>query len=266
MPARKTAKPSAPAARRLSSKGAHAPVTDLAGLAARVPVAAKSVKGAEVTRAAAVVQAGMQAAQAQEQGLKAAVSDLTTGAAAFRAGAIDHAAHGQRPDSPLTRAACRSGCAFCCILQGKDGGVVTAHEAQALHTALAPLAGQPDGRAWHRDACPALDPETRMCRAYDARPVICRSYFSEDAAACEGHVKGVPGAGSAVLGAYPLYLAVIGLARALLGVPKAPTYALNRIAAAAVEGKPLQEALKAAKHTPSVLTGELARTDLPRKS
>ena len=76
----------------------------------------------------------------------------------------------------------------------------------------------------------------------------------------------MPGTGSAVLGAYPLYLAVIGLARALLGVPKAPTYALNRIAAAAVEGKPLEVAMKAAKHSPSVLTGELARTDLPRNA
>ena len=40
--------------------------------------------------------------------------------------------------------ACAEGCAFCCILQGADGGTITEAEAQDLHAALAPLAGQPD--------------------------------------------------------------------------------------------------------------------------
>lgn len=256
-------KTNARAARRLSSKGATGPVQDIDGLLARLPKVTKGVTGSEVTRAEGVLSAGFYAAKADGQGLRAVVADIASGRAAFRAAAFDHASHTTRADSPLAEAACRTGCAFCCILPGKDGGVVTEHEAQALHKALSAHAGQPDGRDWHAQACPALDPESLSCRAYEARPIICRSYFSKDAQACEDVAEGKPGKGTAVLGAYPLYLAIIALVRGLLGVPKAPTYALKQVAAAAVAGEPLETALKQAKHAPSVLKGELSRTSLP---
>lgn len=157
--------------------------------------------------------------------------------------------------------ACTRGCAFCCILGGEDGATITEAEARALHAALRPLAGQPDGRAWHPRACPALDPETRACRAYDARPVICRSYVSTDAAACERVAGGIPAQGPGTLGPYHTYLAALGLSRAALrGVRRVSTHALSRLAAAAVEGASLEDALAASRHKPGALDAELSRS------
>ncbi len=163
--------------------------------------------------------------------------------------------------------ACADGCAFCCILTGEDGGTITEAEATALHIALAPLAGQPDGRAWHPKACPSLDPGTRSCRAYDARPMICRAYVSTDVAACKAVSEGQAASGPGTLGPYHTYLAAIGLSRsALKGVKRVSTYALARVAAAAVEGKSLEEALATARHKPAELDAELKRSkhDLSR--
>jgi hypothetical protein len=163
--------------------------------------------------------------------------------------------------------ACAQGCAFCCILSGADGGTITEAEARALHAALAPLAGRPDGRGWHPRACPALDPETRACRAYDARPMICRAYVSTDAAACESLAAGTPapasapGQGPGTLGPYHTYLAALGLARnALRGVRRVATYSLARVAAAAVAGQDAEAALAAARHRPAELEAELRRS------
>ncbi len=163
--------------------------------------------------------------------------------------------------------ACADGCAFCCILSGEDGGTITEAEAVALHTALAPLAGQPDGRTWHPKACPSLDPETRSCRAYDARPMICRAYVSTDVAACKAVSEGQAASGPGTLGPYHTYLAAIGLSRAALkGVKRVSTYALTKVAAAAVDGVPLEDALASARHKPSDLDAELKRSkrDLSR--
>lgn len=206
------------------------------------------------------MEAVLDSAAAQGQPASAVTEYLATGAAAFRAGAFDHETQAKREDGPLAGAACRSGCAFCCVLAGEDGGLITEYEAQALHTALAPLAGQPDGRLWHPRACSALDPDTRMCRAYDVRPLICRAYFSTNASACEANMEGEERDGAAVLRAYPFYLSIHALARALVGIAKVPTYSLAQVAAAAVEGKSLNVALKAAKHAPRVLKEERART------
>ena len=71
--------------------------------------------------------------------------------------------------------ACAKGCAFCCILKGEDGGTITEIEAIEMYKALSVLQNKPDGRNWVPKACPSLDPETLACRAYEARPVICRS-------------------------------------------------------------------------------------------
>lgn len=163
--------------------------------------------------------------------------------------------------------ACTQGCAFCCILSGDDGGTITEAEAVALHTALAPLAGAPDGRAWHPKACPSLDPETRSCRAYDARPVICRAYVSTDVSACEKVAEGEAAVGPGTLDPYHTYLAAVGLSRsALKGTKRVSTYALSKVAAAAVEGQSLDDALSKSRHAPSELDAELRRSkrDLAR--
>ncbi len=164
------------------------------------------------------------------------------------------------PNGPASQAACAMGCAFCCILSGDDGGTITQIEAQRLHAALSPLAGQPDGRAWHPNGCPSLDPETRVCRAYDVRPMICRSYISMDVSACEAIAEGKPAEGAGVLGAQSLYLAVLTLSRTLLkGIARVPTYNLSRVATGAIEGKPIDITLDEACHLPRELDAEIAR-------
>ena len=150
--------------------------------------------------------------------------------------------------------ACAAGCAFCCILDGPDGGTITEAEARDLHAALRPLAGRPDGRDWHPAACPALDPDTRTCRAYDARPTLCRAYVSTDAQACETNAGGGAADGAGLLGFQLDYLAVLALSRAALnGVAPLRTYALTRVAAAAVDRVDVDGALDAARHVPRVL-------------
>ena len=181
--------------------------------------------------------------------------DMASGAAATRIGEADMARAAPPPDTD-----CRAGCAFCCILAGDDGGTVTAHEARRLHAALAPVAGRPDGRAWHPMACPALDPETRTCRAYDARPMICRAYLSTDVAACEAIAQGTPAPGPVTLAGYGIALAAHGLARAALkGTRAAPTHALRMVAAAAVEGRDVETALTESRHAPRMLDAERRR-------
>ncbi len=197
-----------------------------------------------------------------ERGTEAATDALAEGGAAVEL-AEAGLAQAARPQG----LACAEGCAFCCILSGEDGGTISEAEARRLHAALAPHAGAPDGRAWHPRACPALDPETRACRAYDARPVICRSYVSTDAQACEQVSQGhaVPGPGT--LGPYHGYLAALGLSRAALkGARRVSTHALARLAAAAVEGQPLDAALAASRHKPAELEAEIRRSkrDLAR--
>ena len=164
------------------------------------------------------------------------------------------------PNGPVSQAACASGCAFCCILTGEDGGTITRLEAQRLYAALAPLKGEPDGRVWHPKACPSLDPATQICRAYAARPMICRSYISSDVSACETIANGSPAEGAGVLGAQTLYLAVLILSRALLkGIVRVPTYSLSRVAAGAVDGEDAEAVLEAALHVPRELESEIAR-------
>lgn len=190
-----------------------------------------------------------------------ASADLADGTAATGIGRV--AMSGLSP----TGLACADGCAFCCILSGEDGGTITEAEAAALHATLAPLAGQPDGRAWHPKACPSLDPDTRSCRAYEARPMICRAYVSTDVEACKSVSEGHAAPGPGTLGPYHTYLAAIGLSRAVLkGTKRVSTYALSRVAAAAVEGVSLDAALAAARHKPTELDAELRRSkrDLSR--
>lgn len=183
------------------------------------------------------------------------VSTLSDGSAAQGIGHIGLSA------ATPTGLACAQGCAFCCILSGQDGGTITEAEATALHAALAPLAGTPDGRDWHPKACPSLDPKTRSCRAYEARPMICRAYVSTEVSACEQVAEGKAAEGPGTLAPYHTYLAALGLSRAVLkGTKRVSTYSLSRVATAAVEGESLEAALAKARHAPSELDAELRRS------
>ncbi len=204
--------------------------------------------------------AWVEMAETHRLDLHQALRRLRDGEAAVEAGRAALGAQTSDPAGPMAQADCREGCAFCCILLGSDGGTITGVEAARLHEALVPFAGQPDGREWLPSACAALDPDTRLCRAYDARPAICRSYISPDAALCESIAAGEPVAGPGVLGGHTLYLSVLTLTReALRGVTAVPTYSLSSIARAAVEGVPLAHALESARHAPRELTEEIGR-------
>lgn len=190
--------------------------------------------------------------------VREALRRLRDGEAAIEAGQAMLGGQLAAPDGPAATAACAEGCAFCCILSGPDGGTVTGSEAVRLHKALSPLAGRPDGRDWHPKACPALDPRTRTCRAYEARPMICRAYLSPDAALCARVAEGEQVAGPGVLGAYPVYLAVLALTRETLkGSVAVHTYALARAASAALAGD--DNPLESARHAPRELTLEIDR-------
>ncbi len=247
--------------RRRLARTASQPARDAPGLRARIEAATlKATPPAITERARKILLVYVDTAIAQAMPFAQLVASLGTGLPAFRIGAIALQQQAQASPGPLDNAACKSGCAFCCILSGKDGGVITEHEARTLHGALAPLAGQPDGRNWHPRACPALDPATRTCRAYDLRPMICRAYASTDVNACEQIAAGQDAPGAGVLSEHLTYLAAHGLARAALtGVGRAPTYSLAMIAAAAIEGQDIETALHAARHVPKTLKDEQAR-------
>jgi len=184
-----------------------------------------------------------------------ALRDLSSGEAAR---AIGLALLDRTPEPPGLD--CKSGCAFCCILPGDDGGTVTAAEARTLHAALIPLQGTPDGTQWHPQACPALDPATRLCRAYAARPMICRTYVSRDVTACEAIAEGHAKPGTGTLPAQIITITVHALARAALhGTTPVHTYNLRAIATAALRGTPAPDALKSARHSPKSLDAERRR-------
>ncbi|SLN43059.1 Flagellin N-methylase [Roseivivax jejudonensis] len=224
----------------------------------RARLARLRLSGPDAERAKRLLGLYLETAEAHGQDFDTVAREMKAGLPAVRIGGADLAAQDGAP--AIREAACAPGCAFCCILAGDDGGVILEAEARRLHAALAPLSGAPDGREWSARACPSLDPETRMCRAYDARPMICRTYLSPDAEACRQVAEGVPAPGPGTLGAQRLYLTVQAAGRALLaGAVTVPTYALARIAAAAVEGRDLATALREARHKPRVLDDERGR-------
>ena len=238
----------------MSPRRATRPTT-IADLAARLGRARAAGAGRPAEdRARRMMGAYLQAAEAHGLPLAEVVRELARGVTARRLGDASRDALMQSPPPAVTDRACRDGCAFCCILQGGDGGTITEAEARSLHAALSPLAGAPDGRQWHPSACPALDPETRSCRAYDARPTICRSFLSTDATACEVNAAGGTARGAGLLGSHLDYLATHALARDLLrGITRVSSFALARVARGAVEGEPLEDSLTAARHGPKAL-------------
>lgn len=204
--------------------------------------------------------AWIETASQHEIPLKDALRRLRDGEAAETVGRTALEPQLADPNGAAAQSACAVGCAFCCILNGSDGGTITKLEVERLHNALSPLAGEPDGRSWHPNGCPSLDPETQMCRVYDARPMICRTYISSDVSACESIAEGEAAEGAGVLGAQSLYLSVLQLSRSMLkGITRLPTYSLAKVAAGAVEGKALAETLDVAQHAPRELDEEIAR-------
>lgn len=244
-------------AERRRAQAGKGPPRDAASLLAAIAAARLPGSPPEaVERARRILSAYVEAASNQGRSFAALVQDLASGQAALTVARVD--LDRTEPDPGL---ACAAGCAFCCILPGEDGGLVTEVEARQLHRALSELSGQPDGRNWHPRACPALDPETRTCRAYDARPVICRAYVSYDASACEKIAQGSAAGGAGVLSPHVTYLLTHALARAALkGVTQVRSYALARVAAAAVKGVPPDQALREARHRPSDLDAERRRS------
>jgi len=246
---------SARASRRLAQKGSKSAALTVADLAARVDKAkVKGVEKALEIRGKRILASYLQTAQSYGMPVKEVIAELASGQAAWRLGSAVREEILKSPPDAVTNAACQQGCAFCCILSGGEGGVITGFEADQLHDATMQLQGQRDGRDWHPQACPALDPETRGCRAYDARPMICRSFLSVDAEACRKNAEGGAEQGAGLLGSHLDYLVVLALCRqALKGIAQVPTYSMAATAALAVAGHPLDESLAKARHKPSVL-------------
>ncbi len=245
-------KPTSPRAARRQSAKSGKNVLTLEALAQRVTKA--RVGGADkirLERAKRILTSYLQTAFAHQIPVKDVVDEMASGKAAWRLGMAIRDEMMKSPPEVVRNAACGDGCAFCCILSGGEGGVITGFEAGQLHAALSPLAGQPDGRAWHKSACPALDPDTRSCRAYEARPMICRSFVSTDAKACEANAQGGKELGAGLLGNHVDYLMVLAVCRATLkGITQVQTYSLAETAALGVAGS---GGFEDAKHKSSAL-------------
>ncbi|KQI71111.1 hypothetical protein AN191_14135 [Loktanella sp. 5RATIMAR09] len=243
------------AARRRAQKSNTSGTITVADIAARVAKA--KVKGAgkaQEDRAKRILTSFLQTAESYGMPANEVVAEMASGKAAWRLGHAVRAEILKSPPEAVTKAACAQGCAFCCILSGGEGGVITGFEATQLHKAVSPLAGQPDGRDWHAAACPALDPETRSCRAYDARPMICRSFLSTDAEACERNAAGGTEKGAGLLGNHLDYLLIHALCRqALKGITQVHSYNMAATAASAVAGDDTATGLAKARHKPSAL-------------
>ena len=223
-------------------------------------IASAKVSGAPkaaVERARRMLLATLDAAGRAGADEDAAIRDIAAGTAAMRIGGAE--LEREAAEGLFAGAACGAGCAFCCIV-GADGPPLTRAEAEALHAALLPHAGAAPGTDWHPRACPALDPATQRCRAYGRRPLICRAFLSWDSAVCAENAEGGNRPGAGVAGAQPVSLAAQALARAALaGEARVSTFGLARVAAAALAGQPLADALRVARQPPRALTDELRR-------
>ena len=243
------------AARRLAKKNAKAAPLTLQDLTNRVGKARpRGVDAALLTRAKRILMSYLETALGYGMPVQQVIDEMASGQTAWRLG---HAVRDEMlkvPPDAVRNAACKLGCAFGCILWGDNGGVITVFEVAMLHAALLPLQGQRDGRDWHANACPALDPETQACRTYEARPMICRSFLSTDAAACEANADGGEEQGAGLLGSHLDYLAIHAVCRQVLkGIQQTHTYDLAETARSAVTGATQQDALAAARQAPSTL-------------
>jgi Fe-S-cluster containining protein len=243
------------AARRLSKKVARNATLTIGEIAARVESARiKDLSATVQARAKRILLSYLQTAQSHEMPLTDVLGEMASGQAAWRLGHAVRDEIMKNPPDVVGKAACAESCAFCCILKGGEGGLITAFEATQLHKALASQQGKPDGRDWHPDACASLDPETRTCRAYDARPMICRSFISTDAEACKKNAEGGKERGAGLLGNHLDYLVIHALCRAALkGVTMVHSYSLAAVTAGAVSGAEAGTTLATSRHKPSAL-------------
>jgi putative zinc- or iron-chelating protein len=102
--------------------------------------------------------------------------------------------------------ACRKGCAWCCHQNVRVSAAEVFHLARWLRNRLtgdklaalaahaqdsaARLRGMPQPqRARARIACALLDPATGVCRAHEARPLLCRGQLSLSAETCRRAVE-----------------------------------------------------------------------------
>lgn len=248
-------KPASPRAARRLAKRAAQDTLSLDTLARRLDKARiKAVSPAFEARAKRLLASYLQTAATHGIPLRQVLRDLASGGAAARLADAVRNEIMKAPPEVVTNAACKTGCAFCCILTEENGGVITRAEAEEVHSALTAHAGTADGRSWHPKGCAALDPATRACRIYDSRPMICRSFISTNATACEENANGGTAGGAGLIGSHLDYLAIQALCRSILkGTAPVPTYSLARIAAEAVAGTDLALALKSAKHPPQTL-------------
>ncbi len=239
-------------AKRLSKKDAGLTLDDLAARVSRARI--KGVGAEMQTRAKRILTSYLQTAATHGLPARDIAREMASGQAAWRLGHAVRDEIMKAPPDAVRKAACAHGCAFCCILTEDEGGLITAFEAKQLHSALAPMADTPDGRDWHPKACPAIDPDTRTCRAYDARPMICRSFISMDARACKRNAMGETEEGAGLLGNHLDYLVIHALCRAALkGITMVQSYSMAATAAGAVAGQDSDATLTAARHAPSVL-------------
>lgn len=243
------------AARRLAQKSAKDTQLTLPDVMKRVEKArVKGLDAALETRAKRILGSYLQTALSYGLPVKEVVGEMASGQAAWRLGHAVRDEMLKTPPDAVRKAACHQGCAFCCILSGGDGGVITGFEAAQLHAALEPLQGQPDGRDWHAQACAALDPTTQECRAYEARPMICRSFLSMDAEACRENAEGGTVQGAGLLGSHLDYLAVHALCRqALKGIAQVHSYSMAAVATGSVAGADNAATLTRSRHGSSIL-------------
>ncbi|MBY5974886.1 YkgJ family cysteine cluster protein [Ferrimonas balearica] len=235
------------AAGRKTAKGRPASIADLRTKLTKAR--ARGMPAALEDRGRRILDAWLASAETQGQPFRDIRAELASGEAARKLAAMTGEQIRANNPEQLVNAACAEGCAFCCILLEGDGGLITEAEARRMHAALAPLAGQPDGRAWNANACAALDPDTRACRVYDARPTVCRSFLSVSVEACRINAEGGEEDGSGMLGNHLDYLAILALSRDVMkGTALVQTFALDELARATVEGADLDSALKAARH------------------
>jgi hypothetical protein len=84
--------------------------------------------------------------------------------------------------------------------------------------------------------------------------MICRSFISTDAAACEKNAAGGEEHGAGLLGSHLDYLVIHALCRAaLMGITMVHSYSMAAVAAGAVGGTEVGPTLATSRHKPSAL-------------
>ena len=116
-------------------------MADLATWVERVKI--KGVTSALEERAKRILMSYLQTAQSYGMPVKEMIAEMGNGQAAWRLGSAVRDEILKAPPDAVRKAACSQGCAFCCILSGGEGGVITQFEAARLHEALAPLGANP---------------------------------------------------------------------------------------------------------------------------